>query len=347
MIIILKPNSAEAEIKQVTDKIRELGYEPHLIQGEVRTVVAAIGDETKNANLEALAGVLPAVDKVLPIQKRYKLISRNTHPEPTVIRIRGVEIGNGQFQIIAGPCSVENEEQMIATANAVRERGATLLRGGAFKPRTSPYDFQGLGEEGLELLLQARSVTGLPIVTEVVCESDLDKICEVADVLQIGARNAMNYSLLQAVGVTGKPVLLKRGLAATIEEWLLAAEYIVKRGNRQVILCERGIRTFENATRNTLDLSAVVIAKQETSLPVFVDPCHAAGRLELIEDLSKAAIAAGADGLMVEVHCNLTEALSDVAQQLTPEAFGAFVKAITPFIDVVGKTLGQNGKGRE
>ncbi|NKB23012.1 MAG: 3-deoxy-7-phosphoheptulonate synthase [Kiritimatiellae bacterium] len=338
MIVVLKPKPTQDEVNAVVEKVRQLGYEPHIIEGEVRTVVAAVGDEMSNASLEALV-VLPMVDKVMPVQKRFKLVSRETHPDPTIIKVGDLEIGGDAFHIIAGPCSVESEEQMLSTAQAVRERGGTILRGGAFKPRTSPYDFQGLGEPGLDLLAQAREHTGLPIITEVLRERDTEKIVKVADILQIGARNGMNYALLEVVAMSGKPIFLKRGLAATVEEWLLAAEYIAKKGNRQIILCERGIRTYETATRNTLDLSAVAIAKKETSLPVFVDPSHAAGRLDLVSALSKAAIAVGADGLMVEVHYDPPSALSDIAQQLTPTAFSAFIESISPFIAAAGKKL--------
>jgi 3-deoxy-7-phosphoheptulonate synthase len=289
------------------------------------------------------------VDNVLPVQKKYKLISRETHPEATCVKVGDLEVGGGVFHVIAGPCSVESEDQMVQTAEGIREFGGSMLRGGAFKPRTSPYAFQGLREEGLEILRKARETTGLPIVTEIVSESDIKAVDAVTDVFQIGARNALNYSLLEAVADCNKPILLKRGLAATVDEWLLAAEYVVKRGNRNVILCERGIRTFETATRNTLDLSAVAIAKRETSLPVIVDPSHAAGRWDLITDLSKAAVAVGADGLMIEVHRHPEAALSDGAQQITPDAFGELMRAIEPFVNVVGKRMyvpGNKAEGR-
>jgi 3-deoxy-7-phosphoheptulonate synthase len=255
------------------------------------------------------------------------------------VKVNDLEIGGGVFHVIAGPCSVESMDQMVQTAESAKAGGATLLRGGAFKPRTSPYSFQGLGEEGLRILGEARKQTGLPIVTEVVRDQDIEKVAAVADVLQIGARNAQNYALLEAVARTGMPILLKRGLASHIEEWLLAAEYIVKQGNRNVILCERGIRTFEVATRNTLDISAVAIAKKETSLPVFVDPSHAAGRYDLIADLSKAAAAVGADGLIVEVHRHPEAALSDGAQQITPETFAELMRDIEPFVQAAGKQM--------
>ena len=344
MLIVLKPNPSEQDILEVEERVRELGYVPHTIKGAILTVVAAVGDETTKSSLESLIH-LSMVENVLPVQKRYKLVSREAHPESMTVKVGDLEIGNGTFHFVAGPCSVESKEQILSTAKLVAEAGATMLRGGAFKPRTSPYDFQGLGVEGLRLLAEAKRLTGLPIVTEVVCESDLEKVGELADVLQIGARNALNYSLLKKAAKTGKAVLLKRGLAATVEEWLLAAEYIVMNGNSRVILCERGIRTFETATRNTLDLSAVALAKQESRLPVFVDPSHAAGRWDLIEPLSKAAIAAGADGLMIEVHVEPKSALSDGAQQITPATFAAIVQRLYPYIEVSGKRIPTQKKG--
>jgi 3-deoxy-7-phosphoheptulonate synthase len=342
MIIVLKTGARETDIAAVEEKVRELGYQPHTIRGEVRTVVAAVGDESTHGSLEPLTH-LPMVDRVLPIQKKYKLISRETHPEPAVVKVGDLTVGNGQFHVIAGPCSVETEEQTLTVARAVRRAGATMLRGGAFKPRTSPYSFQGLGAKGLEILARAKAETGLPIVTEVVREGDLELMCSQVDVLQIGARNALNYSLLEAVADTGKPILLKRGAAATVQEWLLAAEYIVKRGNRNVILCERGIRTFETATRNTLDLSAVAVAKLECRLPVIVDPSHGAGRWDIIIPLSKAAAAVGADGLIIEVHPQPEMALSDGDQQLEPELFARLMQEIAPFVQAAGRSLAAPG----
>ena len=331
------------EVRTVEKAVRQLGYKPHTIRGVVQTVVAAIGDETSHKSLEILES-LDCVERVLPVQKRYKLVSREAQPETTRIKVGPVTIGGGAFHVIAGPCSVESWDQMITVAKAVKAAGATLLRGGAFKPRTSPYDFQGLGAEGLAILKAVRKEVGLPVVSEITRQSDLDAMVEVVDVLQIGARNAMNYSLLEAVARSGKPVMLKRGLASTVEEWLLAAEYIAKSGNPNVILCERGIRTFENATRNTLDLSAVVLARQECNLPVFVDPSHAAGRRDLIPALSRAAVAAGADGLMIEVHQHPEEALSDSSQQLTPHNFKQLMKSLVPFIKVAGMKVGKLNK---
>ena len=338
MIIVLKPHASDADVRHVEENVRNLGYEPHTIRGAVLTVVAAVGDETTRSSLETLEN-LPMVDKVMPVQKRFKLISREAHPDPTLVRVGPLTIGGGVFHVIAGPCSVENLEQTTAAARAVAEAGATLLRGGAFKPRTSPYDFQGLGEPALDILKRVKERTGLPVVSEVIRESDILKMIPIVDVLQIGARNALNYSLLEAVSKTQKPVLLKRGLAATIEEWLLAAEYLVKNGNRNVILCERGIRTFEKATRNTLDLSAVAVAKLECTLPVFVDPSHAAGRRDLIIPLSKAAVAAGADGLMIEVHEHPEAAFSDGIQHLDPDMFRTLMREIAPFVAAAGKRM--------
>ncbi|MFO1491444.1 MAG: 3-deoxy-7-phosphoheptulonate synthase [Kiritimatiellia bacterium] len=338
MIIVLKLQPSPADVEAVEKSVRELGYEPHRIVGEVRTVIACIGDETTHKSLESLA-TLPMVESVMPVQKKFKLISRETHPEPALVKVAGLVIGGNTVHIVGGPCSVESREQILVTARAVKAAGGSMLRGGAYKPRTSPYDFQGLGEPGLALLKEARDETGLPVITEVVSEMDMAKVAAVADVLQIGARNGLNYSLLSAAADTGKPILLKRGMMATISEWLLAAEYIAKRSNRGIILCERGIRTFETATRNTLDLSAVAVAKKETCLPVFVDPTHAAGRLDLIEPLSKAAIAVGADGLLVEVHPDPKRALSDAAQQMLPEAFVHLMQVVRPIVSAVGRTM--------
>jgi len=339
MIIILKPRPTEQEVAHVEARVRELGYEPHTLRGEVRTVIAAIGDETTHASLESLISN-SFVDRVMPVQQKYKLISRETHPEDFVVDVGGVPVGGNAFCVIAGPCAVESQEQILETAEFVKKCGATMLRGGAFKPRTSPYDFQGIGVEALKMMKHARDVTGLPIVTEVVRESTVSVVAEYADMLQIGARNALNYSLLETVAETGKPILLKRGLAATVTEWLLAAEYIVKKGNRNVILCERGIRTFETSTRNMLDVGAVAIAKQETCLPVIVDPSHAAGRVGLVTPLAKAAIAAGADGLIVEAHPCPEQALSDQAQQLNAEQFETFIATIRPYIGLNEQTFG-------
>jgi len=338
VIIVLKTGTAEPEIQQVVDAVKTFGYEPRLIRGVERTVIACVGDERNHHTLESLI-VLPQVETVTPVQKKYKLVSREYQPQDTVLDVNGCKIGGGTFQVVAGPCSVETKAQTLETARAVKASGATLFRGGAFKPRTSPYDFQGLGREGLELLRQAREETGLPIVTEVMSPQDVDMVAEAADILQIGARNAQNVPLLAAAAKSGKVILLKRGLSSFIDEWLLAAEYICVHGNSKVILCERGIRTFEHACRNTLDVGAVAVAKKETHLPVFVDPSHAAGRADMVIPLARAAVAAGADGLLVEVHPNPATALSDGGQQLTPKQFAQLMAEIRPLVGVMGKKL--------
>ncbi len=344
MIIVLKAIATKEDIQSVVDEVRQCGYEPHVITGVARTVVAAVGDETTQQTLETLAS-LPVVENVLPIQKRYKLVSREAQAETTLVHAGRHCFGARDFHVIAGPCSVENLEQMLSVAESAKAAGATLLRGGAYKPRTSPYDFQGLGEEGLAILHEVKQRTGLPIVTEVVSESDLIPMLKIVDVFQIGARNMMNYSLLAALARTGKPVLLKRGLSATIEEWFLAAEYLAKQGNSQVILCERGIRTFECATRNTFDISAIAIAKQECNLPVIADPSHAAGRIDIISALSRAAIAAGADGLMIEVHPHPEKAASDGPQSLNPEQFSLLMQDILPVLSACGRRLSKPDNG--
>ncbi len=338
MIIVLKIGTQEPEIQQVIESVKQFGYDAKTIRGVERTVIACVGDERNHHTLESLI-VLPQVESVTPIQKKYKLVSREYQAHDTVLAVAGRQIGGNTFHVVAGPCSVENQQQTLETAQAVKSCGATLFRGGAFKPRTSPYDFQGLGKAGLELLREARAATGLPIVTEVMAPQDVELVAGYADVLQIGARNAQNIPLLAAAAASGKPILLKRGLSSLIDEWLLAAEYICVHGNNRVILCERGIRTFEHACRNTLDISAVAIAKKETHLPVFVDPSHAAGRFDMVIPLARAAVAAGADGLLVEVHPNPAVALSDGGQQLTPKQFAELMTEIRPLVKVMGKQL--------
>jgi 3-deoxy-7-phosphoheptulonate synthase len=341
MIIVLKTGSSDVEVQQVVEAVQQFGYEPRLIRGVERTVLACVGDERNHHTLESLI-VLPQVETVTPVQKKYKLVSREYQKQDSVFDLAGLKIGGDTFHVVAGPCSVENRQQTIETAKIVKQAGATLFRGGAFKPRTSPYDFQGLGREGLELLKEARAQTGLPIVTEVMSPQDVEMVAEVSDILQIGARNAQNVPLLAAAAASGKIILLKRGMAALVDEWLLAAEYIFVHGNHRVILCERGIRTFEHATRNTLDLGAVAVAKKETHLPVFVDPSHAAGRHDMVIPLSRAAVAAGADGLLIEVHPNPALALSDGGQQLKPQQFTDLMNAIRPLVKVMGKKLAGN-----
>ena len=337
MIIILRPHSSPAEIEQVLSEVQILGYTPAPIHGANQTIIAAIGDETTHANLESL-DVLPQVERVLRVQKRYKLVSRESHPDNSVVSIGGMPVGGPGFTLMAGPCSVESEKQLLETAHAVRKAGATILRGGAYKPRTSPYEFQGLGKEGLRLLDKARRETGLKIVTEVLSENDVDAVAEVADLLQIGARNAQNFQLLIACARSGKPVLLKRGMSERIEEWLLAAEYLLAHGNPNVLLCERGIRTFETYTRNTLDLAAVAIAQKESHLPVIVDPSQGCGRADLVVALCCGAVAMGADGLIVEVHPNPAEAMSDGQQQIDFAGFASLVRQLQPFLTAVGRS---------
>ena len=336
MIIVLKPNISKSEERAVLDEIRKLGYRPHVMRGVARTVVGAIGDERTHQSLETLTN-WPQVESVMPVQKRYKLVSREGHPVNSTIDVRGVSIGGKKVQIMAGPCSVESEQQLMATATAVRKAGATILRGGAFKPRTSPYEFQGLGEKGLKLLAKARRETGLPIITELLSEDHAEMVAEYADILQIGTRNAQNFQLLIAAAKTGKPVLLKRGLSMRIEEWLLAGEYILSNENPGLMFCERGIRTFETYTRNTLDLAAIPIVKRESHCPVVIDPSQGAGRSDLVAAMCKGAVAMGADALLIEVHPNPAEAWSDGAQQLTLDAFAQLMRELKPILTAVGR----------
>ncbi len=338
MMIVMKPTATEAEIEAVIDRIQSAGAVAHPSRGEEVTVIGAIGDREHVArlDLEADAGV----DRVVPITKPYKLASTQLRQGgPSVFDIGGARIGGEHFALIAGPCTVEGREQTVGTAHTVKEGGAAMFRGGAYKPRTSPYAFSGLGVEGLRLLAEAKEETGLPIVTECMDVRDLDDVLEVADVLQIGARNMQNYTLLTELGRAGRPVLLKRGLSATLEELLMAAEYILKEGNPHVLLCERGIRTFETAYRFTLDLTAIPVLKELTHLPVVVDPSHAAGRRALVEPLSLAAAAAGADGIIVEVHPNPAEAICDGPQQLVADDFAAYARKVEQAAAVAGKVL--------
>ncbi len=326
------------QINEVLDRLGTFNLKGELSQGEERVVIGVLGAPIP-AGLGQALEALPGVEKTLRITAPYKLASREFHPLDTVVRVRDVEIGGNELVVMAGPCSVESRDQLLRTAEGVRERGAKLLRGGAYKPRTSPYAFRGLGEQGLELLAEARERTGLAIVTEVMTPADVPVVGQYTDVFQIGARNMQNYLLLEEVGRTDKPVLLKRGLAATIEEWLLAAEYIMAQGNRQVILCERGIRTFETATRNTFDLNAVALVKRLSHLPVIADPSHGTGKWYLVPPLSLAAIAAGADGLIVEVHPDPDRALSDGAQSLTLENFGRLMQQAQAVAQALGRSL--------
>jgi len=337
MIIVLKPGATQAEIDHVIEKIQAAGCTPHLSRGVERTIIGAIGDETAIRNLPL--EILPGVDQVLPIMKPYKLVSREFKPESSVIGAGGVLLGGRRLHVMAGPCAVESREMLIGIARQVKAAGATVLRGGAFKPRTSPYAFQGLEAEGVRFLADARRETGLLVATELMDPRDLELLASSADFIQIGTRNMQNFRLLKEVGGVRNPVILKRGLAATIKDLLLSAEYIVANGNPNVILCERGIRTFEDYTRNTLDIAAVPAIKQLSHLPVIVDPSHAGGRRDLVRPLSLAALAAGADGLMIEVHHNPEEALSDGPQSLRPDGFAALMDELRRLAAFLGREL--------
>jgi len=338
MIVVLKPNLDPVEVEKVIAEVAKLGYEPRPIHGKVQTVIAAIGDENTHQSLETLSS-WPQVENVLRVQKRYKLVSREAKKgADTIVKVHGQEIGAGKkFCFMAGPCSVESEEQLMSTAKAVKAQGATFLRGGAYKPRTSPYEFQGLAKEGLRMLANASKEYDLGIVTEVLSERDVDLVANYADILQIGARNAQNFSLITEAARSGKTILLKRGMSMKIEEWLLAAEYALANGNGNVLLCERGIRTFETYTRNTLDLASVAIVKKESHLPVIIDPSQGCGRADLVLELCKAAVALNADGLLIEVHPNPAEAWSDGQQQVDFSLYEKLVKELTPFITAVGR----------
>ena len=336
MIVVLKPNLSPKDEKAVIAEIRKLGYRPHIMRGVARVVIGAIGDERKCPSLETLT-TWPQVESVMPVQKRYKLVSREAHPANSTINVGGNIIGGSKFQVMAGPCSVENEKQLLTTAHAVKKAGATILRGGAFKPRTSPYEFQGLGEKGLKLLAKARKETGMPVITELLSEAHAEMVAEYADILQIGTRNAQNFQLLIAAAKTGRPVLLKRGFAMKIDEWLLAGEYILANENPNLMFCERGIRTFETYTRNTLDLATIPIIKKESHCPVVIDPSQGTGRSDLVVALCKGAAAMGADALIVEVHPNPAEAWSDGAQQLTLDGFAKLMQELKPFLAAAGR----------
>ncbi|MBZ4644772.1 MAG: 3-deoxy-7-phosphoheptulonate synthase [Petroclostridium sp.] len=326
MIIVMSPLATKEQINNVEEKLVSLGFKTHPIYGEVKTVIGAIGD--KRLLDTQLITNLPGVENIVPIMKPYKLASRELKQANTIIQIDDIRIGDDELIIMAGPCAVENEQVFYETAHKVKKAGAKILRGGAFKPRTSPYAFQGLEEEGLKMLHTARAETGLKIVTEVVDTRDVEVVAKYSDILQIGARNMQNFRLLREVGATNKPVLLKRGLSATIEEWLMAAEYIISAGNSNIILCERGIRTFETATRNTIDISAIPVVKELSHLPIIADPSHATGTWKYVNALSKAAIAAGADGLIIEVHNDPSKALCDGPQSLKPERFAQLVEEL-------------------
>jgi 3-deoxy-7-phosphoheptulonate synthase len=338
MIIVLKPGTQDTDIEDVCHRIEGLGLRPHVSRGEQRTIIGAIGDDRFKTRLQALEA-LECVEAMVPILQPFKLASREVHSADSVIQVDGVKIGGPRLVIMAGPCSVESEAQLRAVAEGVKAGGAHILRGGAFKPRTSPYAFQGLEEEGLKLLAAARKQTGLPVVTEVLEPDKVGLVAEYADIIQIGARNTQNFSLLKEVGQCGKPVLLKRGMATTIKEFLLSAEYILAGGNPNVILCERGIRTFETATRFTLDLNAVPVIKKLSHLPVVVDPSHGTGHWEYVAPMAKAGIACGADGVIIEVHNNPAEALSDGPQSLKPDKFARLVGELRALASAVGRSL--------
>jgi 3-deoxy-7-phosphoheptulonate synthase len=341
MIFNMSNNATEEEINHVIERIKECGYQAHVIQGAERTVIGAIGSNGRRSEIEALRAA-PGVEEVIEIAHPFKLVSRQLRQQRTVVDVHGVKIGGGDLVVMAGPCSVESGEQLMETALAVKAAGANMLRGGAYKPRTSPYDFQGLGVEALRLLRDAREATGLAVVTEVMSETDVEIVAEYADMLQVGARNMQNFSLLRKLAGVPRPILLKRGPSATIKEWLLAAEYLLAGGNANVVLCERGIKTFETATRNTLDLAAVALAKELSHLPVVADPSHGTGLRSLVGPMSKAAVAAGADGLILEVHPCPERALSDGAQSLDLPGFAALMKELgrQPSRDVKAHNFG-------
>ena len=337
MIVVMASRDQEL-IDRVCAKVRETGCVPHLIVGELRTVIAVVGDERGKEALSQIES-LPGVEEVKTILKPYKLASRQTQQHDTVVSVGGVTIGGNQVCVIAGPCSVESREQILESAQVVKDAGAHMLRGGAYKPRTSPYAFQGMEEDGLKLLREASDAVGIPFVTEVMTPEQVPVVEAYADMFQIGARNMQNFGLLKVVGRARKPVFLKRGMMSTIEEWLMSAEYIMASGNKQVVMCERGIRTFERETRNTLDISAVPVLKKLTHLPVVIDPSHATGHWDLVIPMAKAAVACGADGLMVEVHPHPEVAMSDGAQSLKPTKFKQLMDEIAPLISAVGRTL--------
>ena len=339
MIIVMKRGSQKSELADVMKRLDDLGLKGHLSTGVERTVIGVVGVTSALPDLRERLELMSGVDEVVPISKPFKLSSREFQPTDTEIKVGGVTIGGNQVVVIAGPCAAETREQVMSTARAVKAAGASILRGGAFKPSTSPYSFRGLGEEGLKILSEAKEETGLPLITEVLTPREVEMVARYADILQVGARNMQNFILLDEVGMANKPVMLKRGMSATIQEWLLAAEYILAQGNRQLILCERGIRTFESYTRNTLDISAIPLLQKLSHLPVIADPSHGTGKWYLVEPLALAAVAAGADGLMVEVHPSPDNALKDGAQSLTFEHFQGLMKRLTPITAAVGRTV--------
>jgi 3-deoxy-7-phosphoheptulonate synthase len=339
MLIIMKVDASEQEIGQIIQKVEAVGFRSHISPGTERTIIGAVGDGRLASEYITLFTGLPGVDRVVPISRPYKLASREFCPTDTTFSVRGIPIGGSGIVMMAGPCAVETRDQMYETAMALKEAGAHILRGGAFKPRTSPYAFQGLGEEGLEILAETREKTGMPVVTEVMSPEQVELVAAYADILQVGARNMQNFSLLNAVGESHQPVLLKRGMSASIEELLMASEYILSHGNRRVILCERGIRTFETATRNTTDINAIPVLKSLSHLPVILDPSHSTGHWQYVSAVAKAAIAAGADGLIVEVHISPETAMSDGAQSLKPANYAVLVRQVQAIAQAVGRDI--------
>ena len=339
MIVNMSETATPEHIEHVIQRIREAGFQPHVTRGTERTIVAAVGSGGRRHEIEALS-VAPGVDNVVPIAQPFKLVSRQLRPQGSVVEVGDVQIGGPEFVVIAGPCSVESREQLLETACGVKKAGASMLRGGAYKPRTSPYEFQGLGIEALKILREARELTGLPIVTEVMSTEDVDLICEYADMLQVGARNMQNFALLRRLATIRKPILLKRGPSALVKEWLLAAEYLLSGGNQQVVLCERGIKTFETATRNTIDLASIALAKELSHLPVIADPSHGTGKQSLIGSVSRAALAVGADGIVVEVHPCPERALSDGPQSLDLGQFEQVMTGLSAPLRPVHRTSG-------
>ncbi len=346
MIIILSSQATDKNVDELIANLKERGYGIHLSRGVEKTIIGAIGaPEEDKATIAQQIESISFVERVVPILKPYKVVGREFHPERSVIKVRDVKIGGDEIVVMAGPCCVESEEQCRQTARLVRAAGATILRGGAFKPSTSPYSFHGLGEDGLKILDAARAETGMPIITEVLDLRDLDMVAKYADILQIGTRNMSNFSLLKEIGNMRKPVMLKRGMSSTIEEWLQAAEYIATRGNYEIILCERGIRTFETLTRNTFDINAIPAVRQLSHLPIIADPSHGTGRWGLVSPVAKAAIAAGADGLMIEVHPEPEKALKDGAQSLKPDTFAQFMQELSALVAAVGRKAGWSPDG--
>lgn len=338
MIVIMQVGATTKQIEAVVARIKEMGLTPHVSEGQERTIIGLVGDDRQEADRDSLS-LMEGVERTMRVSHPYKIASREFHPTDTLVPLNGLKVGDKKLVLIAGPCSVESRDQLMETAHAVKEAGATALRGGAFKPRSSPYSFQGLGEKGLELLAEAREATGLPVVTEVMEPGLVPLVAKYADVLQIGARNMQNYALLHAAGASQHTVLLKRGMMSTMEELLMAAEYILSHDNHRVMLCERGIRTFETYTRNTFDINAIPVLKQRTHLPIIADPSHATGRWEYVSAAAKAAVAAGADGLIMEVHCNPEKALSDGAQSLRPDKFAKLVKELRRVAEAVDRSI--------